>query len=345
MNSSECRLIEILQREGHANHSPITDKLFYIKSQEMIIYHLYLEMKLFLIPTSVCFVAAFFVTPSILFAIFSNVSLRRETRFLLLANALFSDFLYLLLFTTTSMFIVVNHKVPSYVCPVLLFLLAVNYCGGVQTALVMVADTYLAVLWPLHYVRLLPSSRIKKLIALLWFSSCLFPAILFLTLYFTQEPGPCPLELCSLPVILTITLHGNDAIRLFHIFFISAFLLCFSLVLCCYFFLCYKTRETGIWKSILSRATATFLMHHAIFFSHFCPLLLLLIGSLLYINQVIDLETVLCLNLIICNVLIVLPKGVSPYLYGFRYRELYRSLSLFCKLKHNSLVAPENRVN
>ncbi|KAM4771160.1 putative G-protein coupled receptor 148 [Rhinophrynus dorsalis] len=297
-------------------------------------------MKMFLIPSTVCFVAAVFITPVILCAIFSNISLRRETRFLLLGNALVFDLSYLFLYTTANVCNEMNVDIPKYACALLLFSLSVTYSGGVFTAIGMVADTYLAILWPLHYFLLLPPSRTKKLIALLWFSSCLCPAILFLILYFTQKPGPCDPDLCSLPLILLLTLHADGAIRLFHILFVTCFLVCFSLLLCCYFFLCYKTRKHGIWKSAFSRASLTFLMHHVILFSYFCPLLLLLSESILYMKNVIGLRTGLLIMFTICNVLIVLPKAVSPYLYGFRYREIDKSLKLFCKFKQRSLVIP-----
>ncbi|KAG8580592.1 hypothetical protein GDO81_007355 [Engystomops pustulosus] len=300
-------------------------------------------MKMFVLPTTICFIAAIFVTPPILFSIISNFSLRQETRFLLVANALASDLVYLFLYTMSSVCNMINIHIPRHMCVLLLFALAATYGGGVLTAVGMVVDTYLAILWPLHYLILLPPSRTKKLIALLWFSSCLFAGILFSVLYFTQEPVPCQYDMCSLPVILLMTLHGDKAIRLCHIFFIIAFILCFSMILCCYIFLCYKTRESGLWKGVSSRASVTFLMHHIILGSYFCPLLLLLTESLLYINEVIDLNTGMQITLTICNVLIVLPKGVSPYLYGFRYREIYRSLKLFCKFKRQSLGAPGNR--
>ncbi|XP_063297029.1 probable G-protein coupled receptor 148 [Pelobates fuscus] len=300
-------------------------------------------MKMFLIPTVACFIAAIIVTPSILFAIFSNFSIRQETRFLLLGNALISDLIYLFLYTTTCVCTVINLKIPNIACAFLLFSLAVTYCGGVLTAAGMVIDTYLAILWPLHYFSLLPPSRAKRLLILLWVSSSILPAILFLVLYFTQKTGPCHPDVCSLPVILLMTLHADETVRLFHILFITAFLLSFSLILCCYLVLCFKTRGTGIWKGVSSRASVTFSMHHAILGFHFLPMLILLAESLLYINEMMDLRTGMMLTSIICNVLIVLPKGVSPYLYGFRYRKIYKSLKLFCKFKRPHLVSPAQR--
>ncbi|KAM3932613.1 putative G-protein coupled receptor 148 [Leptodactylus fuscus] len=341
MNSSSC-VVSIAQREVN-NFSQNVATFSHRFHVQLVLFPLDLEMKMFLLPTTICFMAAILVTPPILFSIFSNFSLRQETRFLLLGNALVSDLIYLSLYTLGSICNMVNINIPGHLCVLLLFSLAATYGGGVLTAVGMVVDTYLAILWPLHYLIFLPPSRTKKLIVLLWFSSCLFAGILFLVLYFTQKPDPCQYHLCSLPVILLMTLHGGQAIRLCHILFIIGFILCFSMILCCYIFLCYKTRESGLWKGVSSRASGTFLMHHIILGFYFCPLLLLLAESLLYINEVIDLNTGMQITLIICNVLIVLPKGVSPYLYGHRYRVIYKSLRLFCKFKHHSHVAPADR--
>ncbi|XP_069624200.1 probable G-protein coupled receptor 148 [Ranitomeya imitator] len=342
MNSSGCAVSLMSQRDvGNFTQNVASVSLYLNPDWISLPFHS--EMRIFLLPTAVCFVAAILVTPPILFSIFSNFNLRQETRFLLLGNALLSDLIYLILYTISSICNMTNIYIPKSMCALLLFSLAVTYGGGVLTAAGMVVDTYLAILWPLHYVILLPPSRTRKLIALLWFSSCLFAGVLFLVLYFTQKPVPCQYDLCSLPVILLITLHGDQAIRLCHIFFIIGFILCFSMILCCYIFLCYKTRESGMWKGVSSRASVTFLMHHVILGFYFCPLLLLLAESLLYINKVISVEIGMLITMTICNVLIVLPKGVSPFLYGFRYREIYKSLRLFCKFRRHGLVAPANR--
>ncbi|KAG9494401.1 hypothetical protein GDO78_001970, partial [Eleutherodactylus coqui] len=290
-------------------------------------------MHLFLIPIIFCCVTALFITPCIIFSIYSNISMRKETRFILLGNIVLYDLIYLILYTVIAICNSLNWKMPEYICILLLFLLAVTYWGGVLTTASMVVDTYLAVLWPLHYISLLPARRTKKLLILLWFSAFFFPAVVFLTLYFTQEPPPCPLELCSLPMILLMALHGDDALKLCYILGVIIFLVCFSLIFCCYIVLYYKTRETGIWKSISSRASVTFLLHHTILFFYLSPLLLLLSESLLYMGRVIGLRTGLWITLTICNVLLVLPKAASPCLYGLRYRKIYKSLKLFLRLR------------
>ncbi|XP_063297742.1 probable G-protein coupled receptor 148 [Pelobates fuscus] len=327
-------------REGNSNHSTWMDKSSQYMLREWIISPPYLEMKMFLIPTVICFVTAIFVTPCILFTIFSNITMRRETRFLLLGNTLVCDLIYLVFYTTTSICNVMNVKMPKHFCVIILFLLSVTFSAGVLTAVATVVDTYLAILWPLHYASLLTAKRTKKILILLWLSSFFFPAVVFVSLYFTQVPGPCPLELCSLPVILVMTLNGDDSLKLCYILFLIIFLLCFLLLLCCYTILCYKTKETGIWKGVTSRASITFSMHHLLLFFYFSPLLILLAESLLYIAGIIGLRTGLMVTLTICNVLVILPKAASPCLYGLRYREIYNALRLFFKLKKRQLVSP-----
>ncbi|XP_019358631.1 PREDICTED: probable G-protein coupled receptor 148 [Gavialis gangeticus] len=346
MNSSTCAFAKILNatlylpRERDSSNSSFLDEASLLVLQEWTNHPPSTDVKMFLIPPVICLVAAVLVIPSILFVIFSSFSIRQETRYLLLGNTLLCDLIYLLFYTLSVVLNMANIKPPKYACVLLLFLLAVTYCGGLLTAVAMVLDTYLAVLFPLRYISILPYSRAKKVILLLWISSVVFPGIIFLVLWYTQKPASCTMETCSVPIILVLTLHGNDAVKFCYVLSVTALFLCLSLILCCYIILYYKTRQSGIWKSIFSRASITFLMHHTILFFYFSPLLALVVESLLYINDVIGLQTGIWVSLTICNVLMVLPKALSPYLYGLRYREISSSLKLIFRMKRLSLVSP-----
>ncbi|OCT81050.1 probable G-protein coupled receptor 148 [Xenopus laevis] len=342
MNSTKCHAPLISQRS--LNLSRTIDDTFLHKEHEWITNPPVMEIKLFFIPAATCFIVAVFATAAVLLTILSTFSLRKETRFILMGNALLSDLLYLFVNATAGICNVSNVKVSKGACAMILFFLSVTYSGGVLTTALMVVDTYLAILWPLRYSSILPPSRTKKLIVFLWITSLFSSAVMFLVLHFTQKPDTCHPDSCSLPLIFVMTLHAEEAIRLFHILCITAFLLCFSLIICCYVFLCYKTRQSGVWKSLSSRANITFMMHHFILFSYYLPLLLLLAESVLYINKIIDYRTSLLATFTICDVLIVLPKCISPYLYGFRYREIYRSLQLLHTFKLHVLVQPKNRL-
>lgn len=346
MNFSACLSSRIfnttfsLQRGLNLTTSFSLDKPSLRSLQEWIIYPPHSKMKMFLIPPILFLTAAILIIPFILFVIFSQVNIRRETRYLLLGNALLCDLIYLIFYTLSAVLNVSNLNLPKSACVILLFLLAMTYSGGLLTAAAMVLDTYLAILWPLHYTTILTSSRTKKLIVLLWISSGIFPGIVFVILQITQTPNLCQVETCSVPVILVMTLHGNDALKFCYVLSVSVLFLCLSLILCCYMILYFKTKQSGIWKSIFSRASVTFLMHHIVLFLHFSPPLALVVESLLYIHGVIGLRTGIWVSLIICNVLIILPKALSPYLCGLRYREISSSLKFFLRRKRVSMVSP-----
>nr|XP_060622989.1 probable G-protein coupled receptor 148 [Anolis sagrei ordinatus] len=307
---------------------------------EWIAYPPYFKINMFLIPPVICLIAAILVIPFILFVIFSQDNIRQETRYLLLGNALLCDLLYLILYTMSEVFSVSYLELPEIACVALLFLLAMTYCGGLLTGVAMVLDTYLAILWPLHYLSILPSARTKKVILFLWISSGIFPGIVFLILGSTEKPSVCPVEDCSVPIILAMTLQGNNAVKCCYVLSVSALFLCLSLILCCYMILYCKTKESGIWKSIFSRARVTFLMHQIILFFHFSPVLATVVESLLYVNAIIGPRTGMWLSLVVCNVLIIIPKALSPYLYGLRYREISSSLKFLLRRKRSTVVAP-----
>ncbi|XP_010137070.1 PREDICTED: probable G-protein coupled receptor 148 [Buceros rhinoceros silvestris] len=298
------------------------------------------NMKMFLIPPVVCLVAGVLIIPTILFVIFSRFSIRQETRYMLLGNALFSDLVYLLFYTLSAALNAARIHLPEKACVLLLFLLAMACCGGLFTAVAIVLDTYIAILFPLRYVVLLPPSRTKKIIVLLWMCSGAFPGIFFLVLSSTHSFVPCVLEMCSVPVIVILALNGTNAVKLCFWLSTLVIFLCLSLIFCCYAILYFKTKQSGIWEGVCSRASVTFLMHNTVLFFHFFPLLALFVESLLCINVVIRLQTGIWVSLTVFNILMILPKVLFPFLYGLRYREISASLKSIVRRKQLRLVSP-----
>ncbi|XP_036599978.1 probable G-protein coupled receptor 148 [Trichosurus vulpecula] len=297
-------------------------------------------MKLFFIPPLLGLLVAAVVIPFILFAIFSNFHTRQEPRYLILGSAMLYNLLYLFFYTLSTILNVADFRLPKYACVLLLFLISQTYCGSLLTAVAMVLDTYMAILWPLHYASILTLHRTKKLILSIWVFAGLFPAILFFILWATQEPTLCPVQICSLPVILVMTLLGDNAVKFCYVLSVTSVFLCLFLITFCYVSLYVKTCQLGIWKGVTSRASITFLMHHTLLFLYFCPFLAYMIETLLYRNHHISLQTGMWLSLTICNIMAVLPKALSPYLYGLRYREITKSLRLLCGRKHPNLRPP-----
>ncbi|KFQ46856.1 putative G-protein coupled receptor 148, partial [Nestor notabilis] len=266
------------------------------------------------------------IIPTILSVIFCRFSIRRETRYMLLGNALLFDLIYLLFYTLSSAVNAAHVHLPKEACVLLMFLLAVAYCGGLFTAAAIVLDTYIAVMFPLRYIAILPPSRTKKVIVLLWVCAGAFPGIFFLVLSSTHSFVPCALEMCSVPVILILTPNGTDAVKLCFWLSTIVIFLCLALVFCCYAIMYFKTKQSGIWESICSRASVTFLMHNTVLFFYFFPLMVLFVESFLCVNVVVKLKVGIWVSLTVCNVLMILPKILFPFLYGLRYREIAASL-------------------
>nr|XP_005491035.1 probable G-protein coupled receptor 148 [Zonotrichia albicollis] len=296
--------------------------------------------KMFLISPVVCLVAGVLIIPTILFVIFSRFKIRQETRYMLLGNGLLSDLIYLLFYTLSAALNAAHLHLPKEACVLLLFLLAVAYCGGLFTAVAIVLDTYIAVLFPLRYAAILPPSRTKRVLVLLWMCSAAFPGIFFLVLWTTHSFVPCALEMCSVPLILILTLNKTDAVKLCFWLSTTVIILCLSVIFCCYAILYFKTKHSGIWESICSRASVTFVMHNTVLFFYFFPLLALFVESFLGINVFIRLQTGILVSLTVCNVLMILPKVLFPFLYGLRYREISASLKSIVRRKQLHPLSP-----
>lgn len=83
----------------------------------------------------------------------------QETRYLLLANALLSDLLFVSVYMLSTCMSTAGVLMSGWSCATFLFLLGVLYSAGILTTKAMVLDTSLAVLAPLRYFALWPVSR------------------------------------------------------------------------------------------------------------------------------------------------------------------------------------------
>ncbi|XP_033884047.2 probable G-protein coupled receptor 148 [Acipenser ruthenus] len=291
------------------------------------------QMKMLLICPIACFVAVWLVIPLILLAIFSNPRIRQETRYLLLANLLLSDLIYVSLYTLGTCFNAGYVLMSKEACACQLFFLGVSYCAGVLSTKAMVLDISLAVLLPLRYSSLCPVSRTKKVILLTWIFSCILPCVSIIFFMTVQEENICTMNICSLPLLIAHTVNSYKPLRMFHVVSVTGMLMCLGLILGCYIMLYCKTKQSGIWTGFFARAKGTFLIHYILLFLSFCPLLLIVVETLLYSNDLMEIRTGMWVTLTNCNMLMMLPKALTPYLYGFRYKEISKPLKAFYRLK------------
>ncbi|CAL8345406.1 unnamed protein product [Merluccius merluccius] len=288
------------------------------------------------------FLAVSLVVPVIVGNILNRPQMCQETRYILLANVLLSDLLFVTVYMLSTCLNAAGVLMCEWACATQLFLLAALYSSGILSTMAMVLDTLLAVLVPLRYFALWPVSRTKRAIAGIWAVSVLLPAGFVGVFSWYLSAGPCTLHFCSVPVLLVLTVSYSAPMQMTMLLSVTAILLILLLVFSGYVAVCCRTCMAGVWKGeSSSRAKGTFLIHYLHLFLSFCPMLVLATKLLLYCYYgVQDLRVDLWVSLIMCNVLLVLPKALAPYLYGFRYRELRKALLHFYGIRRDSLIAP-----
>ncbi|XP_048861053.1 probable G-protein coupled receptor 148 [Brienomyrus brachyistius] len=289
----------------------------------------------------ICFLVVFPITPVILTKVLSSPRLRQETRYLLLANALLSDLAFVSVYAFTSVFNAAGVLMSEWGCATLLSLLGALYTAGILSTVTMALDTLLAVLSPLRYLALWPVSRTRSVVGAVWGLSVFFPLAMVGAFVWFQAASPCQSHICSMPLLLVLTIGRTPVLKLSMLLMVSGILLILLLIFCGYMALCCSTRRSGVRSGqCCSRAKGTFLMHYMHLFLSFCPMLVLIVELLLYTQlRAVDLRAKLWVSLVVCNVLLVLPKALAPYLYGLRYRDLRRNLLTFYRLR-KTLVFP-----
>ncbi|XP_059915365.1 probable G-protein coupled receptor 148 [Gadus macrocephalus] len=287
------------------------------------------------------FLAVFFVVPVIVGNILNRPQMYQETRYILLANVLLSDLLFVTVYMLSTCLNAAGVLMLEWACTTQLFLLAALFSSGILSTMAMVLDTLLAVLVPLRYFALWPVSRTRRAVAGIWAVSLLLPAgvVGVFTWYLS---GTCNLHLCSVPVLLVLNVSYSPPLQLAMLLSVAAILLILLLVFSGYVAVCCRTCKAGVWKGeSSSRAKGTFLIHYLHLFLSFCPMLVLAYKLMWYCYYgVQDLRADLWLSLVMCNVLLMLPKALAPYLYGFRYRDLRKALLLFYGIRRGTPIEP-----
>ncbi|KAJ8389555.1 hypothetical protein AAFF_G00117920 [Aldrovandia affinis] len=294
---------------------------------------------------ALCFLAVALVVPLVLAKVFSTPRLRQETRYLLLANTLLSDLLFVSVYLLTTSFNAAGVSTAEWTCAALLFLLGVFYSAGLLSAKAMLLDTMLAVLAPLRYLALWPVSRTRRAIGAVWAASVILPAATVAMFLWHYMEDPCGSHVCSLPVLLVLTVGYSAPMRVSMLLTVAGVLLVLLLVLSGYVLLYCRTKRSGVWRGEhTSRARGTFLIHYLHLLLSLCPMLVLAVELLLCSrpSRSVDLRANLWVSLVLCNVLLLLPKALAPYLYGLRYRDLdlCSTLLTFYRLKRPAAVAP-----
>ncbi|KAJ3595605.1 hypothetical protein NHX12_004908 [Muraenolepis orangiensis] len=281
------------------------------------------SLQFFFIPATLVTLFTFFTNPVLLACIFLSRTLRQETRYLLVANTLIADLLFLILNLATVFCNALGVHIPHMLCQLDTAVTVTAYCCAVLTVTVMVADTYAAVRWPLHYRELLPPARTVRILAGLWVVAALYPITMWIMMEIMRENNdrtPICLVLISLGFLQATNMVGVQ------FYFCTAALICTLLIVYCYVRLYMVTKTQGIWQSRYSRARVTLLAHGVLLLLYFVPGLVFTVELFLFQQEDVSQDILVWTNTVNMCVLMLLPRAFAPCLYGLRYREISDTL-------------------
>ncbi|XP_029381449.1 probable G-protein coupled receptor 148 [Echeneis naucrates] len=282
------------------------------------------HLEFFFIPTTVATLAALLANPVLLMCILLSRSLRRETRYLLVANTLTADMLFLILNLATVICNAVRARMPWLVCELITAVTVTAYSCAILSVTLMVVDTYAAVRWPLHYHDMLPPARTHCILLGVWVLAASYPFTLVGMMEvergnINEKVSVC-LVLVSLGFIQVKNMVG------IHIYFFVAALICAILIFYCYIRLYMVTRTQGIWQSRFSRARVTLLAHGILLLLYFAPGFIFTLELFLFQRKDISQDVRVWISTVNMCVFMLLPRAFAPYLYGLRYREISDTL-------------------
>lgn len=284
------------------------------------------HLQYFFIPATAVSLVTLLVNSVLLACIFLSHALRRETRYLLVANTLAADMLLLILNQTTMICNALRVQIPWLFCELFTAFTVTSYCCAILTITLMVVDTYTAVRWPLYYHDILPPARTHCILVGMWVLSAVYP----FTLIIIMETGKWGNSQENIAVCLVIISLGFSQLTYMggiHIFFFVAALICASLIFYCYIRLYVITRTQGIWQNRFSRARVTLLLHGVLLLLYFAPGFVFILELFLFQREDISQDARVWISTVNMHVFMLLPRVFAPYLYGMRYREISYSVT------------------
>ncbi|XP_051262021.1 probable G-protein coupled receptor 148 [Dicentrarchus labrax] len=282
------------------------------------------HLELFFIPTTVVTLATLVANPVLLACIFLSRALRQETRYLLLANTLTADMLFLILNLATVICNAVGAQIPWLVCELVTAVTVTAYCCAILTVTLMVADTYAAVRWPLHYHDILPPARTHRILVGVWVVAAVYPFTLLIIMEAGREIHHEKVPVCLVLISLGfIQLKNTVGI---HTYFFVAALICATLIFYCYIRLYMVTKTHGIWQRRFSRARVTLLAHGVLLLLYFAPGFVFTLELFFFHRKDISQDVRVWVSTVNMCVFMLLPRAFAPYLYGLRYREISDTL-------------------
>lgn len=278
------------------------------------------HLEFFLIPPTVVTLATLIVNSVLLTCIFLSRTLRQETRYLLVANTLTADMLFLCLNLTTVICNTMRAPIPWLACELVTALTVTAYSCAVLTITLMVVDTYAAVRWPLRYHDILPPARTHCILLGLWVLAALYPFTLVIMMEVERKNPHEKVPLCL--VLISLGFIQIQNIMGIHIYFFVAAFICALLIFYCYIRLYMVTRTQGIWQSRFSRARVTLQAHGVLLLLYFAPGFVFSLELSMFHREDLNQDVRVWISTVNMCFFMMLPRAFAPYLYGLRYREI-----------------------
>ncbi|XP_019899054.1 probable G-protein coupled receptor 148 [Esox lucius] len=282
------------------------------------------HLELFLIPTCLLTLATLLANPVLLACILLSHSLRQETRYLLLANTLAADVLFVSLNLVSVVCNALEVAVLRVLCELVTAGTVAAYCCAVLTVTLKVVDTYVAVRWPLRYHDLLPPARTRKILAAVWLLAAMYPLSLVIVMEAMEGATPDKSNVCL--VLISVGNMGGEMTVGLHMYLTVGAFVCTALILFCYFRLYWVTKTQGIWQNRYSRARVTLLAHGVLLLLYFGPGLVFTVELVLYQHRTVSQDVRVWINTVNMCVMVLLPRACAPYLYGLWYRDISQTL-------------------
>ncbi|XP_020779414.2 probable G-protein coupled receptor 148 [Boleophthalmus pectinirostris] len=282
-----------------------------------------LHMEFFVISTTVFTLATLIVNFILLACIFRTHALCQETRYLLVANTLISDVLFLIFHLTTQLCNSTGVVISWTVCELVTTVTATAYSSAILSVTLMVVDTYAAVRWPLKYREFLPPARTHRILLGMWLFATTYPLTLVILMVSDRKQDE-EVKMCLVLILLWFMETKNTVGN--HLYLLITAIVCAILILYCYIRLYMVTKTQGIWQSRFSRARGTLLVHGILLMLYFTPSFVFSVELILFHRKDINHDVQVWISTVNMSVFMLLPRACAPYLYGLRYREIRETL-------------------
>ncbi|XP_042541061.1 probable G-protein coupled receptor 148 [Dipodomys spectabilis] len=279
-------------------------------------------LRWFLLPSSLLAAATFALSPLLLVAILRNQRLRHQPHYLLLANILLSDLVYVLFHTFISSSNLGGWELGRIVCGILRDGVFTACTSTILSFTAVVLHTYLAVTHPLRYLSFISGRAARKTVALIWLVACFFPT--FLLWLGKQQATKLEVQgaVCILPLGLGTEQSHGALVAATHTCILCVLFLCAVLVTYCFWRIYAEARPSGSCVQGCSRARGTLLIHMVLITLYVGTGVLFCMDVMLNKYHLITTSTYVWLLAANSHLLMMLPRALLPYLYMLRYRQL-----------------------